>query len=184
MEGWLSSAGAASLQRLLQLPERYSKQELLGEECGGICGIWRRANGSFERRKKHLAGGCSCESGCLGQACGTVYRFQRGQTAALNTVQNTWLGPVAGKVVALDRPAGRFRGFKAGGSFERPQKRMAEACAAKVVALKRPVSGVCGVRGVCGFWRRASGSFERRTKHLAGACSWESGCLGQACGTV
>ena len=31
MEGWLSSAGAASLQRLLQLPERYSKQELLGE---------------------------------------------------------------------------------------------------------------------------------------------------------
>ena len=34
--------------------------------------------------------------------------------AALNAVKNTWLGPVAAKVVPLDRRAGRFKGFKAG----------------------------------------------------------------------
>ena len=28
-----------------------------------------RPNGSLERRKKHMAGACSCESGCLEQAC-------------------------------------------------------------------------------------------------------------------
>ena len=35
--------------------------------------------------------------------------FDGGQTAASNAVKNTWLGHVAAKVVALDRPAGRFR---------------------------------------------------------------------------
>ena len=39
--------------------------------------------------------------------------FEGGQTAASN-VKDTWLGPVAANVVALDTLAGRFRGFKAG----------------------------------------------------------------------
>ena len=40
--------------------------------------------------------------------------FEGGQTAASKTVKNIWLGPVAAKVVPLDRLAGRFRGFNAG----------------------------------------------------------------------
>ena len=47
----------------------------------------------------------------MAEACRPVEGFERfagGQTAVSNAVKNTWLGPVAAKVVALDRLAGRF----------------------------------------------------------------------------
>ena len=52
----------------------------------------------------------------MAEACKPVEGFEAfagGQTAVSNAVKNTWLGPVAAKVVALDRLAGRFRSLKA-----------------------------------------------------------------------
>ena len=54
----------------------------------------------------------------MAEACRPVEGFEAfagGQTAVSNAAKNTWLGPVAAKVVALDRLAGR-----ANGSLERP----------------------------------------------------------------
>ena len=52
----------------------------LGKACSGVCGVcgvWRWANGSFERRKKHLAGACYCESCCQPPWKGLRKRFER-----------------------------------------------------------------------------------------------------------
>ena len=57
------------------------------------------------------------------------------------------------------------------------KEHLAKACAARVVALERPVEGFAGFEG------GQNGSLERK-KHVAGACSCERGCLGHACGTV
>ena len=73
--------------------------------------------------------------------------MEGGQTAALNALQIRWLGHVAARVVALERPAGEFIGGFEGkqtAALNALKNRWLEHVAARVVALERPEKELLG----------------------------------------